>query len=159
MAGYLSIGDIKGESKDSGHEEWIDIQSISQGLVRPIQPGASGQQRYKTSVSCGDIVCVKDMDASTPKLIEAVCDGTVFPEVKIDVTTSVGEGKRKPYYQWVLKNVIVSSYDISGDPSSDFSESISLNYEEITWTYDKTGKDGKSKGKVEASWKTEEGTK
>ena len=28
-AGYLKISDIKGESTDDGHKDWINIQSIS----------------------------------------------------------------------------------------------------------------------------------
>ena len=159
MAGYLKIGDIKGESTDDGHKDWINLESISQGLSRPMPSGASGSTRQRASVTCGDVVCTKEMDASTPKLIQASCDGTVFKEVLIDVTTSTGAGKRVPYYQWKLKNVMVTSYNVSGtgNDGGQFFETISLNFEEIQWTYDKMGKDGKSTGKVDATWKVEEG--
>ena len=121
--------------------------------------GISGSTRQRASVTCGDVVVSKEMDASTPKLIAAVCDGTDFAEVLIDVCTSTGGGKRIPYYQWKLKNVRVSSYDVSGSGGDGgvFYETLSLNYEEIEWVYDKMGKDGKTQGKVEASWKVEEG--
>jgi type VI protein secretion system component Hcp len=58
-----------------------------------------------------------------------------------------------------LVNVRVADYSVSGATQDGAvpTESLSLNYEEITWTYDKMGKDGSSKGKVEASWKIEEG--
>jgi type VI secretion system secreted protein Hcp len=160
MAGYLKIGDIKGESTDDGHKDWINVTSISQSLSRPMAPGISGSTRQRASVICGDVVCTKEMDASTPKLIEAACDGTVFKEVLIDVTTSTGAGKRVPYYQWKLKQVMVANHDCSGQCSDggQFYETLSLNYEEIEWTYDKMGKDGKSQGKIEAKWKVEEGT-
>ena len=138
MAGYVKIGDIKGESVDKDHKDWINLLSVSQSLTRPMSAGIS---------------------ASTPKLIQAVCDGTVFPKVQIDLCTSTGAGARVPYYQWELVNVMVSDYSVSGatDGPEVPTESISLNYEEIQWTYDKMGKDGASKGKVDASWKVEEG--
>jgi len=159
MAGYIKIGDIKGESVDKEHKDWINLLSVSQGLSRPMPQGASGSTRQRGSVSCGDVMLVKEMDASSPKLLEAICDGTVFPKVEIDLSTSTGAGARVPYFQWELQNVMVSDYSVSGatDDGSVPTEQFSLNYEEIKWTYDKMGKDGKSSGKVEATWKVEEG--
>jgi type VI secretion system secreted protein Hcp len=159
MAGYLKIGDIKGESVDADHKDWINIVSISQGMNRHVPEGKSGHQRQRGSVTCGDVVCTKEMDASSPKLIQAVCDGKVFDTVKVDVCVSTGADKRVPYFQWEMKNVIVSDYSLSGQGGEDgqFFETLSLNYEEIKWTYDKMGKDGKSKGKIDATWKVEEG--
>ena len=166
MAGYLKIGDIKGESTEPDHKEWINLTSVSQGLTRPMASGISGSSRQRASVTCGDVVVTKEMDASTPKLISAICDGTVFKEVKIDICTSTGAAKRVPYFQWVLKNVMVTSFNVSGQIKSAtdgaappvIHETLSLNYEEIAWTYDKMGKDGKTQGKVDATWKVEEGT-
>jgi len=34
MAGYLKIGDIKGESTDEGHKDWINLLSVSQRRSR-----------------------------------------------------------------------------------------------------------------------------
>lgn len=159
MAGYLKIGDIKGESVDKGHKEWINLLSVNQSLTRPMAAGISGSTRQRASVTCGNVMCVKEMDSSTPKLIQAICDGTVYPEVEIHLCTSTGAGARVAYFLWNLVNVMVSDYSVSGatDGPAVPTESISLNYEEITWTYDKMGKDGASKGKVDASWKVEEG--
>lgn len=159
MSGYVKIGDIKGESVDKEHKDWINLLSVSQGLTRPMPQGSSGSTRQRGSVSCGDVTLVKELDKSSPKLLEAICDGTVFPEVLIDMVTSTGAGNRKPYFTWVLKNVMVSDFSVAGstDDGSVPTEQISLNYEEIKWTYDTMGKDGKSTGKVEAEWKVEEG--
>lgn len=159
MAGYIKFDTIVGESTEPDHKEWINLLSCSMGLNRPMPHGSSGSTRQRGSVICGDVVCVKEMDASSPKLAAAICDGTVFPKVKIDLCTSTGSSKRVPYFKYELTNVMVSSFDISGqcNDSSVPTESFSLNYEEIKWTYDKMGKDGKSKGIVDATWKVEEG--
>lgn len=156
MAGYLKIGDIKGESTDKKHKEWIDLTSVSQGLSRPT--GGVNTSRNKGSVQCGDVNCTKKMDASTPKLIQACCDGTNYPEVLIDICASQGAGERVPFFSWKLTNVRVTSYSLGGSADdSDLFESLSLNYEKIDWVYDKMGKDAKSTGKIDASWKVEEG--
>lgn len=106
-------------------------------------------------------MCVKEVDASTPKLQEAIADGTNFPKVNIDLCTSSEGGKRIPYMVWELANARVSSYSVSGatDGGQVPTEQVSLNFEEIKVTYDKLGKDNKSAGKVEYTWKIEEGVK
>ena len=160
MSGYLQIGDIKGESTDAKHMDWINLLSVSSSITRPMAAGASGSTRHRSSATFGDVVCVKEVDASTPKLQEAIADGTGYKKVKIDLCTSSEGGERLPYLQWELTNARISSYSVSGatDGGTVPTEQISLNFEEIKVTYSKYDKDNKSKGKVEYTWKIEEGT-
>ena len=156
---YLQLGDVKGSSKDEGHENWINLLSVRQSIRRPT--GAStGSVRVRSGAQFGDIVTVKEVDASTPKLQEAIADGTVFPRVEIQLTSSDG-GRQPPYLMWELKNVRISSYSINGsaDGNSIPVEEISLNFEEIKVTYSDNANDGSSKGNVEYTWKVEEGVK
>jgi type VI secretion system Hcp family effector len=106
------------------------------------------------------VVVVKEVDASTPKLAEAIADGKSFPVVKIDLCTSSEGGKRVPYLQWELKNVRVTDYNVSatGDEGAVPTEQLAFNFEEIKQVYDKLDKQNKSQGKVEYTWKIEEGT-
>ena len=161
MAGYLKLGDIKGESTDDGHKDWINLLSVSQSITRAMGAGASGATRHRSSATFGDVVCVKEVDASTPKLAEAIADGKHFDKVEIDLCTSSEGGKRIPYLKWELKNVRVTSYSVSGatDGGQVPTEQLSFNYEEIKQTYDKLDNQNKSKGKVEYNWKIEEGVK
>jgi type VI secretion system secreted protein Hcp len=160
MAGYLKIDGIEGECTEPDHTGWINIECVSQDLHRPTMQGKGASTRHRSSVTCGDVVVVKEMDSSTPKLIQAICDGKNFKEVKIDLCTSVGGTKRLPYYQVVINDVMISNYSVSGTCGKDGgvpTESLSLNYLKISWVYDKMGKDSKSKGKVDATWQVEEG--
>jgi type VI secretion system secreted protein Hcp len=160
MAGYLKLGDVKGESTDDGHKDWINLLSVSQAITRPMASGVSGSTRHRASANFGDIICVKEVDASTPKIAEAIADGKHFPKVEIHLTTSSGGDKRVPYLVWELKNVRVTSYSVSGATDGGVpTESLSLNYEEIKQVYDKLDKENKSSGKVEYTWKIEEGVK
>ena len=160
MAGYLKLGDVKGESVDDGHKDWINLLSVSQAITRPMSSGVSGSTRHRASANFGDIICVKEVDASTPKIAEAIADGKHFPKVEIHLTTSSGGDKRLPYLVWELKNVRVTSYSVAGATDGGVpTESMSLNYEEIKQVYDKLDKENKSSGKVEYTWKVEEGVK
>jgi type VI secretion system secreted protein Hcp len=159
-AGYLKIGDIKGESTDVGYEGSIDLLEISHSIDRSANAkGASGAARERSNPSFGDIVVVKEVDASTPKLQEAVADGKNFLQVKIDLTRDLSE-RAQPYLEWELKNVRVTSYSISGstDGHQIPTESISLNFEEIKVTYTKIKEDGTTE-KISYSWNLAKGTK
>ena len=65
------------------------------------------------------------------------------------------------YYRYELKNVLVTSYSVSGAAQSEDvpSEDFSLNFEEIKVTYTENDNKGKKKGNVEYGWKVEEGEK
>lgn len=161
MAGYCKLGDIDGESTDASHRGWINLLSVSQQLMRLMPEGASCSTRQRVSVTCGSVLISKEIDAATPKIIEALCDGFVFPEVTIDLCTSSGAGSRVPYFKWILTNVFVANYFVTAEAMHDEppNESFALNYEEIRWVYDKMGKDGASTGKLAATWKVEQGVR
>ena len=161
MAGYIEFDGIKGNSLDEKHKDWIDIQSFSQNITRPSTAGKTGVARSRASAVLSDVHITKLMDKSSAKLIQAVASGQIFKTVKIDLATSVGsKGERTVFWKWELKNVIVSSYDLSGtagDGGDVPMESIALNCEEIKWIYVDLDKEGKSTGNIDASWKVEEG--
>lgn len=162
-AGYIKIGDIKGESQDSEHKEWINLLSVSHGITRPMSAGISGSTRQRGSATFGDVVVVKELDKSSPKLQEALATGQVFGELELDlVSPSSGGRPSEPYLKWELKNVQITGYRLSGAVSGNDrpTETISLNFEEIKVTYTELdAATGTSGGKVEYGWKVEEGTR
>ena len=99
---FLKIGDIKGESTDNDHGEWIELLSFTQSINDSV-----------SSEGANSFVISKNIDRSTPKLVEAITRGTIFSEVVIDVCD------RTCYKKIVLKNVMISSYAIS-DAKAEF---------------------------------------
>ena len=160
-AAYVKYDGIDGESSDMAHEGWIDLVAVSQPLHKP--GTGSGAARRRGDVILEDITVTKTSDKASPKLAEAVCNGTVFPKVEIHVTASADDPSRSTYYRYELTNVRVTSYSVSASGSGAAGdvpqEQISLNFEEIKVSYDRAMTKGKSKGKVEATWKVEEGQK
>ena len=160
MAAYIKFDGVDGEALDKDHKKWSDLASFGQGLHQP-GGGATGATRRRGDVILDDISCSKELDKASPKIAEAICKGKVFPKVEIELTASYTDTGRVTYYKYELKNVLVTSYNISGSGQAEDvpMEDFSLNYEEIKVTYTENDNKGKSKGNVEYSWKVEEGEK
>lgn len=116
-AGYLKLGDIKGESSDTNYKDWIDVMSWSWGTTRtgdpdrPLVAGRipnagveremkeSGEKGGTEDINIGvgelqEMTISKSMDKSSPKLLEAAAKGKVFssPAPRGSLTTLVPAG-------------------------------------------------------------------
>jgi type VI secretion system secreted protein Hcp len=153
---YIQITGIDGESTDKDHKDWIDVLSFSMGMADP-GGGATGATRRRGDVVIEDIVVVKELDKSSPKLMEKCAMGGVIPSLVLEVCGGSDESSFT-YYKYELENVMVTSFYCVGSTAEGVPvETITLNYEEITVTYTETDSTGKSKGNVEFTWKVEEG--
>lgn len=157
MAGYIKFDGIDGEAQDKAHKGWSDIQQFSQDIAKPAV--GTGATRRRGDVILEDLVVVKEIDKSSPKLAEAVCKGRVFNKVEIEVTASYTDAGRVTFYRVELLKAAVSSYSFTGSvQSADVPmETFTLNFEEIRVTYTECDSSGKTKGNIEYSWKVEEG--
>lgn len=160
MAAYIKFDGVDGECIDKDHKGWSDLSSVSQVMHKP-GAGATGQTRRRGDVIVEDLQCTKEFDKASPKLAESICNGKIFPKVEIHFTASVTDGGRVTYLAYELKNVMVSSYSVSGHGQSDSvpSDSFSLNFEEIKVTYTEVDAKGTKKGNMAYGWKVEEGQK
>jgi len=121
-AGYIKFDGIDGESVDKDHKDWINLLSFSNdSKIRE----DSVSTRYQYDVS--DIIVVKELDKSSPKLAESIAMGKVFPKVEIHLDSG-----KETYYVYKLTNVMITSYTISGTNNEIPTEEFSLNYEKIT---------------------------
>jgi type VI secretion system secreted protein Hcp len=153
---FIQITGIDGEATDDAHKDWIEVLSYSFSMADP-GAGATGTTRRRGDVVLEDIVLVKEVDKSSPKLMEKCVKGEVIASLVIDVCR-VGEGGLFTYYKYELENVMVTSFHSGGSTEEGVPvETVTLNFEEITVTYTETDNTGKSKGNVEFNWKIEEG--
>lgn len=152
----LTKGDIKGESDEQGHKDWVYVKSISGAIMRSIAEGATGVKRSNGETSLGDIVVSKTWDTSTPKLASAVANGVFLSEVVIHLCSTINK-KNVTNLEIKLKDVILSSYHFMGTSEQDPvpSEEITMNYTSIEWTYEKFDTMGKSAGKVPGKYDTQ----
>lgn len=157
MAAFMDFGDIKGESTDAKHEEWVLVDTVSSPIHRSISSGAKGVERSRGATTAGDVVVVRKMDKSSVELWEACAKGKFFPKVTIDFCTTK-DGESQSYFKKELSDVIVSSYSFYGNSSGDPvpTEEICLNFakEEITYII-RDNANGEEKGTVNGAYDPE----
>ena len=133
---YLKLGDIKGESTDRDHRDWIMITGFDQGLSYSgsMSGGGAGAGKVKFS----EIKLSRKLDKSTPLLMVKAANGAHFSEAILEMTG--GDGK--VFYILKLTDVVLTSIKTSTEcePSCITNEKIELGFSGINWEYiDKNG--------------------
>ena len=99
-----------------------------------------------------------DYEKASPKLLEKLLSGEAIPKLEIELTRTYG-GARATYLKYELINVMVTSYQVSGNIEEVGVPTVSVgnNFEEIKVTYTEYDDAGNSKGNVEAEHKIGKG--
>ena len=84
---FIKFDGIDGESTNTVHRGWSDIESFNQELGTTIGRIATVGTR-RTSTLGKSISIVKKIDKSSPKIMEALIRGIRIPKVEIEITTS-----------------------------------------------------------------------
>lgn len=136
-AAYIKIAEIKGESTDRDHSDWIVLDSVSWGSSRGSRR-AAGTGSVPRLGTVGDVVVVKQVDASSPKILEAITNGETFPTVELDLANPDGsQPAKEPFLRYTLSDVIITSYTLSAGAQGERpTESISFNYAKVDVRYD-----------------------
>lgn len=137
-AGYLKIEGIKGESTHQGGD-WINIDSLSLSADSG-SSSATGSSRQRMRVTPADMTITKPVDSATPKILQAVAQGKVFPTV----TVKFDEGGKS--YKATMSNVRMTGFEQVTEGGAWPREHVSFSYQKITWDY------SDSKGKTSATW-------
>jgi len=114
MSVFLNYEGIKGESSDSGHKDWIDVDSWEWGVERKITSSTSTQgDRESSNAVINNLNITKTMDSSSNRLFIESCCGT-GKTVKLHLTkTGTGSGA-DVYMEYTLKNALISKYSVGG---------------------------------------------
>lgn len=153
---HLKINGLDGSSAIKDFKDQIDIDSWSwagshAGSMHSEGGGSRGGSSW------GDMTFSKPFDASSTKLMLAMCQGKHIPDAVLSVTKS-DSAKRSVYIKITMKKVFVTSYQVSssgGEGGSDY-DSFSLNFEEFKAEYWKQGAEGSTKASGEAAWNIRE---
>lgn len=149
-AAYIKFDGVDGESTHKDHKNWCDVASMNMGGHK----AGGGASSTATRIEFKEFTVTKKTDRSSPKLMEAVCLGKVFPKVELHLTTEGPDGEHT-YYVVEMKNVLVTSYSLGSSSSAAPVDQMSLNFEEIKVI--SVDRDGSKGGNVEFEWKVEEG--
>jgi type VI secretion system Hcp family effector len=150
--GFINWGDIKGGSKDDKHKDWSEISGFSHGLSQQFSGSRSNEGgAYQSAVNHEPFTITKPMDSASPKLYEALHNGTPIPKVVVELTRAAGKSPIV-YQRYTMTNVALSNIhtaaDTSGDSNSFPSEVIGMTYTTMQWEYTKQDDTGAAKGTV-----------
>lgn len=139
-AGYLKIGDIKGEAQRIGYEDWIEISGLELDIAH--DSGTSvGRSRARSQAMVEPIGVYKALDKSSPYLILATLQGRSFDEVEIHFTRESERGSFA-FLKYTFSNVSIVSYGTTAEDSEKPTETFSINFERIKVVYIEQGNDG-----------------
>ena len=133
-------GEIQGSCTSKGRENTVMVQALAHTIEIPRSPqtGLPTGQRVH-----GAITATKEVDKSSPKLMQALCTGELLTEVEFDYyRINNKSGQEEKYYTILLKNAIVVAVKASIPNCLDAQfksfghmEDISFTYKDIRWTW------------------------
>lgn len=146
---FLKI-DIPGESEDKDHKGWFDLLHFDLGVTNSGSMafgggGGTGQASF------GDIPITTYVGKSSPEIFLKCATGKHFPKAEI-LCRKAGD-QPMDYMKIELTDVMITSYRVNPGHGSDLpTESWSLDYAKIDYSYQAQGPDGKGLGWVKKGY-------
>jgi type VI secretion system secreted protein Hcp len=146
---FLAIDGIEGESTDASHPKTIEIDSWSFGETQSATTSGGGGGAGKVSMQDFHFI-TKTVDKSSPKLFLVGASGEHIKDATLFVRKA---GSNSDYLKIKLTDILVSSYQTGGSSSSDIpTESVSLNFAKIEFSYTGVDAEGKLLPAVDVGW-------
>jgi type VI protein secretion system component Hcp len=115
----------------------MDASSMSHGMSTPHQHQ--------------DVQFVKRLDSASPLLYDRLNQGTVIPDVQIEFMRYAPAYLQ--FYKMMLTGVQISSVQTSGEAgASELTESVSMSYGQIAWSYTQVEPPGNGMPAYTATW-------
>lgn len=143
--------DIPGTSGLDKFTNQIELLSFSHGVAMQITGDVSNTERTSGKPNHQDFTITKYMDKSSPKLNEACCKGDTLNSAVVTVGRN-DKGAVIPLIVYTLKNVVISSVSVGGGSGDKPVETVTLNYNHITWDFSAQDDSGGKAGTVNAKW-------
>jgi type VI secretion system secreted protein Hcp len=143
--------DIEGTSTLDKFAKQIELLSFSHGVAMQITGDISNTERTSGKPNHQDFTITKYLDQSSPKLNEACCKGDVFKSAKVVVARN-DKGAVLPLIEYTLKNVVLSSISVGGGGGDKPVETVTMNYNHITWDFHHQKAEGSESGHVATLW-------
>jgi type VI secretion system secreted protein Hcp len=125
---FLKIPGVPGEAetKSDKHKDWIEVMSFSNSF----RPGTRSTSATTT------LELVKPTDKSSPLLFKQCAEGVPLPWARLELVETNSSVMR--FFDIRMSNVLVTAASVASNPTSPEarpSESLSLNFTKIEWTY------------------------
>lgn len=161
MSIFMNYSGIKGESSDSNHKGWMDLENLQWGVSRRITSGSSTQNdRESANAEISDLVVTRRMDSATPNVFIESCCGT-GKDVVIHLTKTGSGSGADVYMEYTLKNALISNYQVSAT-SQDTGrpvEVLTISFVDLEVKYTPYDEDGKAEAAIAVGFDTASNTK
>ncbi|MDT7687900.1 MAG: type secretion system secreted protein Hcp [Acidobacteriota bacterium] len=148
----LDMGaDPKGESMLTGFKDKIELLSFSHGVAMQITGDISNSERTSGKPNHQDLTVTKYLDAASPVLCQSCCEGKAYPKVDIIIGRN-DSGAVVELMRYTIKNALISSISIGGGGGDKPVETLTLNYNQITWNFTSQKPEVGSEGNVNGKW-------
>jgi len=148
--------EIKGDSPVKGYEGQIEILDYRFGVT---QPGgfsfAKGGARVHAKLD--DLTLVFRSCSASPKLMQNCATGKHLTKATLTCTKSGDDNKPTKYQEFVMTDVVISSYQTGGGAEDVSHESISLNFAKIDQEFFATDNKGIATSAGKGSWNQQTG--
>lgn len=148
---YLKIDGIDGESTDSSHEDWTEIESFSWGVSN--LAGTSGTSGGRPVFT--DFRWTQFLDSTIPPLMVATANGQHFERATLELVRAdlAGSGRGTVFFTMTLDNVVMRSLNLNAQAGPTRpGAALSLAYDRITMEYRQILGDGTIGAISEGSW-------
>jgi len=144
---YMKIDGVEGDVVAKGYEKWIEVYSYSFGgaVTPPTSGGGAGKSFFNP------MYVDFPVSSGVPKTMFFAMAGRNIKSVTVVVVGNLGDQQRE-HSRYVLQNVLISSYSVSGSDGSRPTENLSFNFERITWYETLFAGDGSVRGQNYAWW-------
>lgn len=145
---FLKIEGVEGESTDKAHSKEFVLDSVSFNVSNPASPAAGGGGGAGKA-TFSDISFVAKMSKNSPQLYLKSALGTHIPTATISVRKA---NTTFDFYTVKLSDVLITSVQTKGAAGDLPTETFSLNFTKVTWSYTPATVKGTSDTAISATW-------
>jgi type VI secretion system secreted protein Hcp len=153
---FLKVDGNDGESTSDRHKNEIEIASFSWGATQS-GSGATGGGGGAGKVSFQDLHFTMKTNKASPKLMLACATGEHIKQVVLIGEVSGKKGQK--FLEIKIEDVLISSFQQGGSSGEHPTESVSMNFAKITFTYYPVNPDGSLGTPVSGGWDIKENTR
>ncbi len=130
--------DVEGEAADSDHTNEIQVLSWSHSFNQPTSPvRVSAGSGTVEKANHSDFSFTKYTDSSTDDLLKLCWQGNQIEKCTFTAYRADGDNEPVEYLKIEMEKVIISNVSIGGGTGDVPTETVSLNYGKVTYTYKK----------------------
>ena len=141
---HLKLDGVQGESTHAKHKDEIQLYSWSWGASNAANISGGGMAVGKGNAQ--DLHFTKKYDRSSPNISKHCVSGKHFKDATISM--SIAGGSQEDFLVIKLKEVYITSHNISASAGGEVTDAVSIAYADIEYAYKPQKPDGSLGGEV-----------